>query len=287
MARARASRDWQVHRSCVVGLIAPERTYLTDRARPRIADKFWHAYSTACLHLTILFSDRVHLLYAGQLSSYPLLRHKPSSVFHDFTLLAGVEKRVHTDDDHLYVLLAGYPWYRKGVDLAIAAFRRMAKDFPNANLKLVGHHTDGEPQRLAAGCAQIEVSKAVPHDEMMGILSGAAIVVLPSRNEGLPRILIEAMAAGLPVIGSDIAGIPSFIHDGENGFLVPDGDVPALERRLRELLSDAALRRRMGQRGYEIAQACLTEKTYVERFIRMIRDTVNREPLAQEEKEIS
>jgi glycosyltransferase involved in cell wall biosynthesis len=223
-------------------------------------------------------------LYASQLHAYPLLRHKPVSVFHDFTSLAGIGRHRDHEGNGLNIVLGGYPWYRKGVDLAIAAFRKIAADFPQARLQIVGHHTDGEPQRLAAGCDQIEILKAVPHDEMMRILNDAAIMILPSRNEGLPRVVIEGMVAGLPVIGSDVAGIPSLIRHGENGFLVPDGDIDALADRMRDLLSDAGLRRRMGERSAELARDTLTEKVYADEFVKMVRATVALTPAARESR---
>ena len=64
---------------------------------------------------------------------------------------------------------------------------------------------------------------------------------LPSRTEVMPRVLIEAMAAGAAVVGSDVGGIPSLIRDGETGFVVPAGDDAALADRLIRLLSDDAL----------------------------------------------
>jgi phosphatidylinositol alpha-1,6-mannosyltransferase len=82
------------------------------------------------------------------------------------------------------------------------------------------------------------------------------------------------MAAGVPVVGSDAAGIPDLIHQGENGFIVPGGNVRELEERLRQLLADPELRRRMGANGYEFAHSQLSEQVYVERFTAMVADAV-------------
>jgi glycosyltransferase involved in cell wall biosynthesis len=74
------------------------------------------------------------------------------------------------------------------------------------------------------------------------------------------------MASGLPVIATDIAGIPEQVADGESGYLIPTGDAETLAQRLDELLSDAELRERMGNRGKERA----------ERFsIEMMRDDLD------------
>jgi len=258
-------------------MIGPDRAYLTDRKTPGLKDRLRHLYSTICLYVTTLACNRVHLLYPGQLESYSMLRGTAASVFHDYTPVSGIKRHVIAEEDDAnrpYIVLAGAPWYRKGADLAVEAFSRLSPDYPRWRLLIVGYFPEGTLQNLAAKCDRIEVVTPKPHAEMMRIVTDAEVMLLPSRNEGLPRILIEGMAAGLPLVGSDIAGIPVLIRDGENGFVVGDGDVDMLERRLRELLSDASLRRRMGQRSYEMAQATLTERVYVEQFTRMLHDTV-------------
>jgi glycosyltransferase involved in cell wall biosynthesis len=102
-------------------------------------------------------------------------------------------------------------------------------------------------------------------------MSEATIFALPSRCEGTPSVILEAMAAGLPIVASDVGGIPVLVRDGENGFLVP---VAALEARLRELLADGNLRRRMGARSYEMARTEFCEEAYCDRFTRMVAEVV-------------
>jgi glycosyltransferase involved in cell wall biosynthesis len=87
-------------------------------------------------------------------------------------------------------------------------------------------------------------------------------------------VVIEAMAAGIPVIGSGAGAIPYLIRDGYNGFVVPVGDVSALETRLRRLLSEADLRRTMGERGYALAHSKFSEQAYVEQFTRAVTEVV-------------
>jgi len=142
-------------------------------------------------------------------------------------------------------------------------------------LKLLGYFPDAEHlEALTAGSKQIEILKARPNPEVLELISKATIFALPSRCEGTPRVVIEAMASGLPVIGSDVGGIPYLIRNGQNGFLVPLGDVSALEARLRQLLSDLELRRSMGARGYELAHTEFSEKAYVEQFTQAVAEVV-------------
>jgi glycosyltransferase involved in cell wall biosynthesis len=81
----------------------------------------------------------------------------------------------------------------------------------------------------------------------------AAVVVLPSKREGMPKIVIEAAACGIPVVTTDVPGCRDSVMDGKTGFLVPEGDVRALANRVEVLLHDAALRKRMGALAREFA----------------------------------
>lgn len=255
----------------------PHLVYITEKPRPGIRERAMKAYSDACLHVSMLLADRAHFLFPGQLSPYPLLRGKKNSVFHEFVPVSVIDRPVACANREPFVLFVGAPWYLKGVDLLIAAFLALSQDFPAVRLKLLGYFPDREQfEGLTGGSPMIEILKARPNPEVIEIIRDATVVVLPSRCEGMGRVLIEGMAAAVPLIGSDLGGIPSMIHDGENGFLIPVGDVNALAARLRELLSDSELRRRMGDRGYERAHCELNEKTYVEQFTQMVEATIQR-----------
>lgn len=89
--------------------------------------------------------------------------------------------------------------------------------------------------------------------DIPNVLAASDLLVLPSFREGTPRVIIEAMASGLPVIGTEIAGIPEQVEDGESGYLIPTGDPAALSEKLTELRDDPHLRERMGRRGRELA----------------------------------
>ncbi|HEV2591706.1 MAG TPA: glycosyltransferase family 4 protein [Gaiellaceae bacterium] len=83
-------------------------------------------------------------------------------------------------------------------------------------------------------------------DDVPQLLADAGVFVLASRSEGLPISVLEAMAAGLPVVASDVGGLREQVVDGETGYLVPAGDVTALTDALARLLDDPALRERIG-----------------------------------------
>lgn len=99
------------------------------------------------------------------------------------------------------------------------------------------------------------------------ILAGVNIFVLISNWEGFPISILEAMRAGLPVIASDVGGVREAVVDGETGFLVKRGNLVMLQNRLRELMNNPELRRKMGEAG---------RKRYLEHFTveRMLDQTL-------------
>ena len=86
-------------------------------------------------------------------------------------------------------------------------------------------------------------------------LGRADIFVLPSRSEAFPNAVLEAMAAGLPIVASAVGGIPELIDDNSNGLLVPAGDSEALAERLCRLMADEPLAARLGAAARAKAEA--------------------------------
>jgi glycosyltransferase involved in cell wall biosynthesis len=145
----------------------------------------------------------------------------------------------------------------KGFDLLVDALPALCAAVPAGHVVLVG---DGPERRtLEARAAALGVASRLTLSGAVADptpwLAAADVVAAPSRNEGMGRAIVEAMALGIPVVGAAVGGIPSVIVDGESGRLVPPEDAAALARALVELGRDAGLRARLGAEAATRAEA--------------------------------
>ncbi|MBO9436768.1 glycosyltransferase [Ruegeria sp. R13_0] len=141
----------------------------------------------------------------------------------------------------------------KGAPLLLQAFAALREDHPDATLTLIGDGADrpaleAQAKTLALGDA-VTFAGYRPQEAVADFLEEADMLVLPSFAEGVPVVLMEAMASRIPVIATQVAGVSELITDGEVGFVVPPGDVSTLIARMQTLLSDPNLCRRMGIAG--------------------------------------
>jgi glycosyltransferase involved in cell wall biosynthesis len=114
--------------------------------------------------------------------------------------------------------------------------------------------------------ASVSFSGQVPRERMRDELRRGRVFVLNSSYEGLPHVVIEAMAAGVPVVATAVGGTPETIRDGIDGYQVAPGDLAVLSDRIRELLADSDLQQSMGQAG-----TCRVAERFS--FSSMVRDT--------------
>jgi glycosyltransferase involved in cell wall biosynthesis len=142
----------------------------------------------------------------------------------------------------------------KGIPELIEAFSQLTDRFPELRLLLVGCFEDGDPLPLDTRKSLEAHSRAIlagAVQETAPYYAIADVVVLPSHREGLPTVVLEAQAAGKPVIGASATGIVDVVVDGETGLLIPVGDVPALAEAIAKLISDKGLATRLGLAGQE------------------------------------
>ena len=159
---------------------------------------------------------------------------------------------------------------RKGLRVLPDVVRRVVANGVDATLDVVGPAVGapGEDERRAiesAACTmnvrdRIALRGAIPLDRLMAIYREHDVFVLPTLpGEGIPRVLLEAMASGMPVVTTRVAGIPSLITDGRNGLLVDSADAATVADAIARLVSDGPLRRRLIASGYETARTFTLE----------------------------
>ena len=174
------------------------------------------------------------------------------------------------------VLFVGHFGLRKGIFFLIRAMKRVRSEFPDAHLVCVG----GTPawlgrneyrQMLTGEARRSEVEDcvtlldAVKNNELVEFYRHSDVFVLPTYYEAFPKVVVEAMSCGKPVVATSTGGIPELVKEGRTGFLVPFGSTDTIADRLISLLGDESLRRSMGAEGRRVVENQFTWHAVAER----------------------
>lgn len=147
------------------------------------------------------------------------------------------------------ILFLGRLDSNKSPDVLLRASRQVLERFPGTKVVFGG---DGEVEKNKALAEELGIANHcefhgwVSGAEREGLFARAAVYCLPSKNEGLPMSVLEAMARGIPTVATPVGGVPQVIEDGVSGFLVDVDDVDALSDRLNILLGKPGLRENVG-----------------------------------------
>jgi glycosyltransferase involved in cell wall biosynthesis len=169
----------------------------------------------------------------------------------------------------------------KNVDGLVRAWRLAAPALPGARLRIVGR---GSRRDLVEALARelpdrVEWDERLEQAEVVRALDAATCLVLPSRSEGLPRIVVEALCRGRGVVAARGGGIPDVVEDAVNGLLVDPDDVEALAAALRRVLADPELARALGAQAFERAGAWLaTPDEYAANLAGVVGQALGRSP---------
>lgn len=180
------------------------------------------------------------------------------------------------------VLFVGRLVEKKGVTDLLDALGLLAARGIRPNVILIGDGPERDRVRTAISRLDANVSwlGSLPASETLDYISRAKIVVVPSRtaangdSEGLPTVVLEAGAAGKPVVATRHSGIPEAVIDGETGLLAGEGDAPALAAALEKLIDDEDLRHRLGQAANSLVAERFDVKRQTE-LLEMIYDEVH------------
>ncbi len=123
-------------------------------------------------------------------------------------------------------------------------------------------------RRLAGeiGAGQVEMTGEVGREDALAALARASVLVLPSRWEGLPVVVLEALAIGVPVVAASVGGVPEALAHGAAGVLVADREPQRFEQAVRALLSDDDRRRRLRQAGRALVEERFRLAACLERY---------------------
>ncbi len=156
------------------------------------------------------------------------------------------------------ITTAGHIRYVKGHDVFIKAAGIVAQKFPGASFSIAGNTLDStyfaELQTLVRDLnltGRFHFAGGLTN--LRSHLAAADVFVLPSRSEGFSNAIVEAMAASLPVVATNVGGNAEAVQDGINGFVVPSEDPEALAAAIIKLLDDPTLAKKMGAAGKELA----------------------------------
>lgn len=184
-------------------------------------------------------------------------------------------------DNDIVILYVGRLNKDKGLLLLKNAFTNLRSNHPDKSLKLhiVGpdeEHIEQEYNRTLSEDDKTQITffpySPTPEDHM----AAADIFVLPSAREGFGVVIIEAAAAGIPAVGSDIYGLKDALSDGKTGLLFKLNDVPDLTDKLSTLISDEELRKKLGTAAYQRVTEKFDQKLIIEQFIRYYQNMLGK-----------
>ncbi len=184
-------------------------------------------------------------------------------------------------DRPLEILAIGTLHEVKGQSVLVDSVRVLQERGVAARARLVGEGADRsmlEDRIATAGLdGRVQLLGTRTRDQIVELLGSTDVLVAPSvptragKREGIPVVLMEAMASGVPVVASRLSGIPEIVHDGENGRLFPPGDPGALADALTDLAGDRALRERLGRAARETVLRDFDVDVNARRLIQTIR----------------
>jgi glycosyltransferase involved in cell wall biosynthesis len=169
------------------------------------------------------------------------------------------------------VLFVGRLVRVKGVELLIEAMRLLE----GRSLVIVGDGPEREALERASEGLDVKFEGMLPHEEVRRRFQDAAVLVQPSLAEGMPNTVLEAMAHGVPVVATAVAGVPEIVTDGKTGFLLEDRDPALLASRLRSILSDRETWERMSE-ACRVKAREYSPEAVLPRLEGVLRDVIGR-----------
>jgi glycosyltransferase involved in cell wall biosynthesis len=187
--------------------------------------------------------------------------------------------REYRESDSLRLLYAGTWLDQRGIFYIREALRRIGTHFPGVTMTFAGCGVPAEVIEQFFGDelkGRIVVRPVVAAERMQELYAEHDVLLFPSLMEGLPSVLLEAMATGMPVITTETCGMPDVVEDEFNGLLIRPGDAGAIERGIERLATSLELRRRLGEAARETMKRYTWERAAC-RLETLFRDILSAE----------
>ena len=190
-----------------------------------------------------------------------------------------VRKRLGIAKDESLVLSVGRLSREKAhIDL-LSAFDRLRENNPAAKSTVVIVGEGPERASLAAAAASLRLTERVIFvgevSNVQPYYAAADVVVLPSHSEGSPYVLLEAMAANVPIVATAVGGVPEMVEDEESALLVPQRDPRAMAAAIARVLTDPALAQRLTANASALVATRYSPETYVRSILEIYRGVIS------------
>ncbi|HOD99973.1 MAG: glycosyltransferase family 4 protein [Kiritimatiellia bacterium] len=211
-------------------------------------------------------ADRVILVSQNMADTYPRFLCRRAVISYYFSSVPALSARPESRSPLRIGMLARMG-HRKGADIFLATCRLLRERGIPCEAWVAGGWNSEAEQKVAADYMAAHQLQSVVRDlglveDMPALYRQLDVLFLPARRDPLPRVVMEAMCHGLPVVASRVDGIPEMVVDGETGILVEPENVEGFADALMRLLADPELRQRMGAAAHARAQKIFTVEAY-------------------------
>lgn len=194
---------------------------------------------------------------------------------------SSTRRSLGVSEDAIVLMAVGSLKPIKGGDVLLRAAAPVIRKDPRVRLVLVGEGPDRAA--LVSLAAELGVSDRVTllglRDDVDALLRAADALVLASRTEAFPTVVLEAMATGLPVVATRVGGVPEMVEPDRSGLLVPAEDAGALGGAIERVVADDSLRRSLGSRGRAIVESRFRVETMCEHRMALFEELLARTPM--------
>jgi glycosyltransferase involved in cell wall biosynthesis len=190
-----------------------------------------------------------------------------------------IRREMGIEQSHIVIASIGHSVRVKGWDVAIKAFVDVYKKLPNVRMLLVGDQTSPEfynqlTELIKQYKMEDNIKFAGKRNDIPEILKSSDIFILPSRSEGMPGALVEAMAAGLPCIAAEVGGVPEVIKHDDNGLLFKRANSQELAESLIKLIKNKKLQTKLASQA-SIDARQFNMESYVEKVFNHYQSLLN------------